>query len=350
MAARRLRAIPLRGTGAAGLATPAARWAMVFVWVTGVVRGQLEGVFATVAPALVGAHLAVLAGAILLTDRRDGPLARGRGAAVAAIALAATIAAVAATGTAADVWLLDFSAFLLALMLARGGVVAGGAGGAAQIVVVVGWAVATGQASAGTATMLAIPVLSYVLGVVWLVVLRGIVRAERAHRSETACAEREGAAAHAAGRRYERERQEVRAAAEPILRALRDGEPIDPAMTARVSVVEGAIRDRTFAPGLCHPVLAVAVAAARSRGVSVALLADDADGAGVVTDGAAARLARLVDAVTVGGVVIGVDSADPAAVTIVTRGGAEGRTTLRDAVRAPATTISPDGRRRPGSG
>jgi len=333
MASRELSVIRARGTGASGLATPAARWAMVFVWSTGVVRGTLEGVFAPPAPLTVAAHIAVLAGVFLLTDRRDQPLGPGRGASLVAIALTATVAVVATTSAATDVWLLDFSTYLLALMLARGNVILAACAGAAQILIVVGWAVTTGQTFAGTLAMLTIPALSYVLGILWRVVLGWIVGAERAHRSERAGAERASAAADAARRRFRRELDRVRAEVEPTLRSIRDGEEIDPAMLTRVGVLEGAIRDRTFSPSLQHPRLDAAAADARARGVSVAMVADEIGPAATVTGEAAAGIARLIDEVPDGRVVISVDAADPTAVTVVTDGVVSGRTTLPEALR-----------------
>jgi len=308
---------------------------MLFVWATGVARGLLEGVFSPPSPLVIGAHLAVLVGVFLLTDRKDQPLGRGRGVAVAGIALAATSAVLRTTSEAVDVWLIDFSAYLLALMLARGNVMLGIGGGATQVVMILAWGWATDQPFAGTVAMLSIPVLSYILGILWRVVLNWIVRAERAHRSERASAERESAAADAASRRFRRELEKVRAEVEPTLRSLHDGYEIDHAMVSRVSALEGAIRDRTFSPSLQHPRIARAAADARTRGVSIAMVADEIGPLTAVTESAATAIARAIDEMTEGSVVISVDPAHPAAVTVVTRGNATGRTTLTEAIEPP---------------
>ncbi|MBN9192156.1 hypothetical protein [Microbacterium sp.] len=335
-----LNVVTARGTGASGLATRAARWAMVFVWTTGIARGLLEGVFSPPTVLVIAAHAAVLAGVFLLTAPSDRPLGRGRAAAVTAVALAATVVAVVTTTHAADVWLLDFSTYLLALMLARGNPAFGLAGGAGQVLFVVGWGTATAQPPSGIVAMLAIPMLSFVLGVVWRVVLRWIVARERAHRSEQARAERQAAAAEVATRRFRRELAEVRAEVLPVLAELRDGIPIDDDVHARVAVLEGTIRDRMRAPTLTHPLVTTAAAVARARGVRVALLAPASERPVRIDDDAAARIAAAVRDASDGSVVVSVGDADPTAVTIVTDGTRPGRTTVPDAV-VPADPAEP---------
>ena len=96
------------------------------------------------------------------------------------------------------------------------------------------------------------------------------------------------------------------------------GHEIDEAMTTRMVVLEGAIRDRTFTPGLLHPRIDAAVAAARARGVSVAMVAEDIDPPMAVTDEAATAIGRLIDEVDDGSVVISARAADPATITVVT--------------------------------
>lgn len=337
MASRReLKEAHARGTGASGLATRAARWAMVFVWATGVARGLLEGVFNPPSPLTVGAHVAVLAGVFLLTDPRDRPLGRARAAGVAVIALAGTYAATTATDSAADVWLLDFSAYLLALMLARGNVGFGLAGGVAQVAYVVAWASASGQAAAGTVEMISIPVMSYILGVMWRVVLGWIVNAERAHRTERARGEREAAAAIAATELFRDELARVREEVTPSLEAIANGHSIDSDMLTRIAVLEGAIRDRTFTPRLQHPQIVEAAARARARGVRITMVAQDGPGRALISEAAAEQIARLIDTATSGSLIISSLPTEPGAINVVAHGESSSRTTLRDAISTAA--------------
>ncbi|MBN9180986.1 MAG: hypothetical protein J0J00_10670, partial [Microbacterium sp.] len=125
----------------------------------------------------------------------------------------------------------------------------------------------------------------------------------------------------------------------PVLAELRDGIPIDDDVHARVAVLEGTIRDRMRAPTLTHPLVTAAAAAARARGVRVALLAPTSERPVRIDDDAAARIAAAVRDASDGSVVVSVGDADPTAVTIVTDGSRPGRTTVADAV-VPAAPVA----------
>ncbi|MBN9189814.1 MAG: hypothetical protein J0I62_15115, partial [Microbacterium sp.] len=106
-----------------------------------------------------------------------------------------------------------------------------------------------------------------------------------------------------------------------------------------VAVLAGTIRDRMRAPTLTHPLVTAAAAAARARGVRVALLAPTSERTVRIDDDAAARIAAAVRDASDGSVVVSVGDADPTAVTIVTDGSRPGRTTVADAV-VPAAPVA----------
>lgn len=327
--------ITAKGTNASGLATSAARGAMLFVWLTGGARGFIEGIFDQHLPLVAGGYLLALVGVFLLTDPADTPLGRARGTGLLVVALGATTAATVTTAEAGDVWLLDFSTYLLALMFVRGNPILGLGGGAAQATIVLIWALATAQPVAGVLSMLTIPLLSYLLGVLWRIALRWMVRAERAHRSERAKQDREAAAADAATEQFRSELAHISAAVRPTLRKIRDGADIDAPFNSRVTALEGEIRDRIRARSLQHPAIVAAVSAARARGVVVTLVAPLATASASVTDAAAEVIAHTVAGIDSGALVISVAAGDATTVSIVRDGDLADAISLRGAVRTP---------------
>lgn len=265
------------GTSAAGLASRAARWVMVLVWVAGVSSGVLAGYFAPPQPLLLVAYALALTGAFLLTDPRDRPLTGIRALSIPAVSLTITLLVLLGLRDAGDVWLIDYAAYLIALQTARGNPVLGLGGVALQAAAVILWALSVGHDPGGIVTMLTIPIAVAVLGIVWRRVLHGLVRRERRHRSAEACSERRIRAAEEAARHSQSELDAIRDRVSPVLRRLRDGAALDADFLADIRVLEGGIRDRIRAPRLQHPLIEASVAAARARGASVTVLADVAD-------------------------------------------------------------------------
>ncbi|MGM1017518.1 MAG: hypothetical protein ACQEW8_08285 [Actinomycetota bacterium] len=283
------------GTGAAGLATRGARWALVFVWSCGLAQAVIDGRFTDQLALPLLAFAVALWGAIVLTWRQDRPLTGARAVAVPVAALIVTALALAISRSAEPVWLLDFAAYLLALQLARGNPVMGLGGGAAQVLTVSAWGAASGHAPEDIAAMLTIPLMAYVVGIIWRYVLRAIVRSERRHRSDAAESMRAENAARSAAEVVRRELDEVRRRVTPTLRLLRDGGELDDDVHVSVIVLEGSIRDRIRSPRLHHPLVDGAVTDARRRGITVTLLADEqSPSAARIGEQAAHALARLI--------------------------------------------------------
>jgi hypothetical protein len=282
------------GTGAAGLATRGARWALVFVWTMGVAKGVIDGRFAHPDPLLMTAYAVALGGALVLTHPVDRPLSGIRAALVPIAALTVTALVLLADVPAQPEWLIDFSAYLLALLIARGNPVLGLGCGVVQVAGVVLWGIATGRPASGVTAMLAIAVMSYVLGIIWRMVLRGVVRQERAHRTEAAESDRRERAARAAAAQFQLDLEAIRDQAAPVLSRIARGDDLDPALLADISVLEGAIRDRVRSPRLRHPQLDEAVSRARRRGVRVTLLADVGTVPRTIGDAAAGRIVDIL--------------------------------------------------------
>ncbi|MCK2037292.1 hypothetical protein KZC51_14250 [Microbacterium sp. SSW1-49] len=292
------------GTGAAGLATRAARLAMIAVWCCGIAQGALEGLFSPPVPAYLLALLVVLAGAIVLTHRSDEPLRGVRAWAVPAATLAATVLMLSVLHEAGETWVIYFASYLVALQIGRGNPMIGGIGLGAQIALILGWGSLTGQTAAGMVDMLSIPIMSGVLGVIWRLTLRSIVARERAHRSEAAESARKAAAARAAAAQYRRELGAIAAEVQQVLERVRDADELDEDFLTELTMREGTIRDRIRSPRLHHPALADAAADARLRGVRVAVLGSHVPDAPRISDRTAAQVAAVLDGIADGSVVI----------------------------------------------
>ncbi|MHC9043735.1 hypothetical protein ACYX8G_04075 [Microbacterium saperdae] len=313
------------GTGAAGLATRGARWAMIAVWCCGIAQGVIEGRFAPPAPAYLGALLVALLGAVVLTYRRDEPLRGLRAWAVPAATLTTTALMLTVVDQADATWVIDFASYLVALQIGRGNPAIGGIGLAAQLALVVGWGALTEQSASGIGAMLSIPIMSGVVGVIWRLTLRNMVARERAHRSEAAESARRGAAARTAAEQYRAELGAIAREVQDVLERLRDADGIDDDFLTELTAREGTIRDRIRSPRLHHPDIADAAAVARRRGVRVAILANHVPDAPRISDRAAREVAAVLADVGEGSVVISSGARAAEALSIVIDTGKEHR-------------------------
>lgn len=109
------------GTGAGGLGTSGARWAVTAVWGLGMLLSDvLSG---SVAPPFGSELLALpfgLVGAVLLTTRGDDALSGGRARVVAAASVISAVGALASGAPLGHTWSFAFAAYVAALLLPRG--------------------------------------------------------------------------------------------------------------------------------------------------------------------------------------------------------------------------------------
>lgn len=309
-----------QGTGAGGLATRGARWAFLFAWATGGAKAIIDGQFELSSPILLSACVLLLVGMILLTHREDLPLRGLRAIAVPVLALAALALELAVGPDEALVWLLHFAGYLIAALFVRGNPVLGGVAMTVYLVALTGWTFYHGLPTAVAVQILMPPLVAFAVGIVWQLVLRGIVRRERAHRSEAAEHERQIRAEREAAERTRRELDLVRSKVEDPLIRLRDGAVLDKAFRTELAVIEGGIRDRMRSPRLQHPELDRAIAAARARGASVTVLADDSSDSPRLGERAASEVAAILrDAVDAASLVVA--WTEPELVSVVVRSG-----------------------------
>lgn len=265
------------GTGATGLGTPTARWALAAVWLLSIAWGGITGAFTELSLIRVLPYLVLLIGGYLLSTPGNQPLTPPRAVGVVLAALVADILVLRALTVVQDSWLLSLAYYLVALLIARGNSIIGGIGAAVTLGYGLAWAILAGAAPASTVDLLAVPFIAIVVGGIWRVVLRRVVARERLHRTEAAHAARQIRVAAEAAEANRREFAEIGRQAGPLLHRIADGERLE-MLRPDLRVVEGAIRDRIRLPGLQQPILTEAIADRRRAGVHVLMLGEQEGG------------------------------------------------------------------------
>lgn len=259
-------------TGAGGLGTSAARWALTVTWGLGLISDILGG---AVPPPYFGqllARLLGLAAAVLLTRRGDTPLPTGHAVVVGAASVISAFGALASGGPLGHTWSFNFAAYLAALLMPRGNVRTGLISGALIGILGLGWAIGSRASASQLIELLALPLLALVVGGTWRWLLARIVARELTYNRETERAAMATGIAEASATATQAQLTEIGNEVGGLLRALRDGQPLDDHLVAEISVAEADLRDRMRSPNLRDPLLRAAIDRARRRGVQVLLL------------------------------------------------------------------------------
>ena len=264
-------------TGAAGLATRGARATMATVWLLAVSWGLGTRGLPEATGLDVLAYLVLLLGAIVLTSPQDGPLPPSRAMVVVACSVLTFGLTLVSQAPSGDSFLADLAAYLSALLIVRGNPFLGGTGAVAIVLTGLWWAGSSGAPPGTALRLLAIPVVSFVVGFLWRQLLNRIVRQAGIHHSEAARSALRAEALAEAAETNRRELAEVRDQVAPLLQRMAQGEPLDGAGRVELQVTEGAIRDWLRAPELRHPALVAAIADLRRRGVHVLVLGADGE-------------------------------------------------------------------------
>lgn len=309
-------------TTALSLASPAARWAMIGVWCCGITSSVIRGEFPVTGWVGVATYLTLLAGALILTSRHPGRLSPLESAGLVTCALTGVAVILAFAHShgdpAGEIWLLNYSSYLVALAIPRGNWISGGAAAATLGLIVVLWGAFTGQPLAGIVDMLAMPVSAGVVGVLWLVALRrSAIRLAEAQAAESR-SQVASAAAIEATHLIAEDMRRVARTADPMLEHIELGRDITKDDQLELSAVEGEIRDRIRVPRLHHPRLVAAVAQARRAGADLVLMDPEGQRGPLISDGLAEALAQT--AVGAGQVTIRLVTLDrqPAAQAVAT--------------------------------
>lgn len=233
----------------------------------------------------------------------------------------------------------EFAFVLIALLAARGSLVAAAAGVLGGALLAARWAWLQDAAPLAIVDLVAVPASYVLIGYLWRWALGRIVRQETAHRGEVARTALALAVAKGAAESTAADLRQIRAEATPGLVLLRDGAPLEPESIKQLSMAEASIRDRIRVPRLQVPQVQRAARSARHRGASVVMIGEPTDVRPVISDELAAALARILDDVDSGSVTIRCLPARRAAavtVLVVTDSGAELMSLRDDGTRAVA--------------
>lgn len=191
-----------------------------------------------------------------------------------------------------DVWLMQMSANLVALLAIRGKVLVACTGFFAQMTLMVFWA-AQRNALAESMTLLAVPAATVVAGVVWHLGLQQGLAAIRAYRRTSEAAHFEKQAIDAAAVRAADLLPRVSGIALSPLEALNRGGAIELALQEQCRVAAATVRDVLRAPRLAVEPLTAACTQARMRGTEIIML-DDGDDTATISPEVIAQLSTLL--------------------------------------------------------
>lgn len=326
-------AVTAQGTGAGGLATRGARWALVFAWALGGVKAFIDEQLTPEYFTLPLACTLCLVAVFLLTRRENLPLTGPAATLVTVLLLIALVFTLLAPPEEASIWQVHFTAQLIALLFVRGNPVHAYAGAVAHLAAVAIWASVNSVPLTAFAQIMTAPLVAYAAGLIWLHSLRLIVARERAHRSEAAEHARQISAEQEAAERIGQELELVRSKTEDVLARLRDGTTLDEGFRTEIAVIEGEMRDRIRSPRLQHPELNRAIAEARGRGASVSVLADDSPDAPHLPEAAAHEVAEVLRGATDSDALV-IAWTEPERVSIVARKGGQNERHLVEAIPA----------------
>lgn len=290
-------------TGAGGLGTPAARWALTATWAFGVASDVLGSALAPPFSSDLLAPPCGLLGALVLTRRGNEPLSTGRAVVVGAAAVISAFGALASDAPLGHTWSFNFAAYLAALLLPRGNVRTGLVSGALIGMLGLGWAIHSEASTSQLIDLLALPLLALVVGGTWRWLLARIVARELTYNRDTERAAMATRIADASAAATQAELTEIGNEVGGLLRAIRDGRQLDDDLLAEISITEADLRDRIRSPNLRDACLRTAIDRARRRGVNVLLLGNSPHQR-PVTDALAKSIAESIDAIPSGTVTV----------------------------------------------
>ncbi|KTR94170.1 hypothetical protein NS220_10060 [Microbacterium testaceum] len=195
---------------------------------------------------------------------------------VATAVLGAFVTVVAAPTTYGDLWPVVALAFLLVGLALRGRFGTALAAAAAVAAVVIVGGVADGVPIGQILALTARPALIVVVATLMLLTVRRMQRRIAALHHQAAAAEEQESWSRGAREELRERTDELARTVVPLLSRIAEGHPASVDDRREYAALEGALRDGLRAGSLSREPLRGAVAAARGRGVDVALL-DDSD-------------------------------------------------------------------------
>ena len=238
------------------------------------------------------AYVAALTATILVTPPTHRVLSPRRVRVIMLLSILTTLSLSSYDSPSEQLWMLNYSACIPALLLIRNHLIAGLLAGASICSIGAAWVATFSSAAIAYVDVLTVPVIALATGSVWRYAF---------HRMSARESEHQAAALHTRFRRdllnaqvaeTHRAFAEVAARTTTALQQLAACHTIGPALRRRILATEASVRDFIRAPFLQHPTLSSSIARIRARGVEVVLLgeSDAAASSGTISE----ALARAV--------------------------------------------------------
>lgn len=295
-----------RGKSLFGADSRAARFGVLFVWVTGVVQQIVLWPTFEYPALIVVALIATLASAVSLCWPTPDPLPVPQTAVVVLTPIVNAVAVLVqlSPGELNRTWLIEIGSYLCALAVVRGRLVSPFLAIGAVVAATCLWAQLVGASGDDVTRIVSLPIAALTVGVVWLAMLRRTLARITAHRLEAAKSARAEAAAGLAVRLRQRELADIAELAEPILSRIRVGEELTADDRLSAMLIEAQIRDRLRAKRLTTPAFVRVSRAARTRGVVVLLLDDGGPLAADINDSVEGVISEAIGGAVLGRVTV----------------------------------------------
>lgn len=300
-----------RGKSISGADSRAARFGVLFVWLTGVAQQIVLWPSFQYPALIVVALMVTLAAVISLSWTTPDPLPLLQ---TSIVALAPAVSAVAilvqlAPGETNRSWLIEIGSYLCALAVVRGRFILPFAGITVVIAATCIWSQSVGASTEDVARIVSLPIAAVTVGVVWLTMLRRTFARITAHRQEAANSARAEIAAGLAVQLRQRELANIAELAEPLLLRITEGADFSATDRTAAMLLEAEIRDRLRAQRLAVAALVKVCRAARVRGVVVLLLDDGGPFAPAIADTVVDVIIRAVSGAVRGRVTVRLEPA-----------------------------------------
>lgn len=281
--------------GSSGLGTRAVRWALV----GSVLASTIYLAFAlrpaqNEAALLTGCVLLTIA-MILLTKPGEERLPQGRAFLTAGSALGSILFSLAGSdGPGSGLWAVDLGSYVFALLIVRGHPRVGGIAGSLAIAVILSWSVLRAPGLHETLLTIGHPIVSLIVGFVWLHALQRIADRSRRLGDESARAAFEAQVVEEAIAQSQREIAAIEARTAPLFARIASEAALSQDDRDEARVLEAELRDWLRSPDLAVAAVAAAAASARGRGVEVVLLGSPNPGDRAISASILVRIAELI--------------------------------------------------------
>lgn len=206
--------------------------------------------------------------------------------------------------TGSGLWTVDLGSYVFALLIVRGHPRVGSAVGTLAVAVIFGWSVLQGFGPGEALLIVGRPLMALLVGFVWLRVLQRIAERSRMFNDDSTRAAFEARVTEQAIAQSQHDVALIARRSAPLFERIASQPALSQVDRDEARVLEAELRDWLRSPDLVAPVVAVAAALARKRGVEVVLLGSPESRERATDTPVFCRIAELIDTVECGRVTV----------------------------------------------